>query len=383
MAMATAGIMPCQARAIQDVNPDDAANLLKGANLALESTWFADGNWTPLPTQPDVTIADGAVSVTLPEGIGGAQWQGQVKLTTDVNLMAGEVYSLKYTVVTTANHPGVTVKALRKDDDGTFISDARTAFDAGENMMFVANKPGFDGNLAFVLDFGGGEAGSTVTVKDFVLVAGEMDTEPAPDFDETGRTNLLANLALDMTWFADGSWTELNPQPEVTLADGGFSVTIPEGMGGATWQAQVKLGTGMTVSADKEYSFKCLVDLESPSNAVVIKVGCPTDDNAFIGPAAPNSFPAGESKYCFLNQKGFDGDLQLIFDFAGCPVGSKATIKNLVLIDPSEQVAIESVTADNAAAPVYYNLQGLRVDNAANGIFIVKRGDKVTKELVK
>lgn len=37
----------------------------------------------------------------------------------------------------------------------------------------------------------------------------------------------------------------------------------------------------------------------------------------------------------------------------------------------------------NDAAPVYYNLQGVRVAEPTNGLYIVVRGDKVVKELVK
>ena len=37
---------------------------------------------------------------------------------------------------------------------------------------------------------------------------------------------------------------------------------------------------------------------------------------------------------------------------------------------------------DSDAAPVYYNMNGIRVDNAAPGLYIVKRGTKVTKEYV-
>ena len=45
---------------------------------------------------------------------------------------------------------------------------------------------------------------------------------------------------------------------------------------------------------------------------------------------------------------------------------------------------IDSVgAADGDVAPVYYNLQGVRVADPANGVYIVVRGDKVTKEYVR
>jgi len=45
--------------------------------------------------------------------------------------------------------------------------------------------------------------------------------------------------------------------------------------------------------------------------------------------------------------------------------------------------AVAAIEAEENAAPVYYNLQGVRVDNPTNGLYIVVRGDKVAKELVK
>ncbi len=41
------------------------------------------------------------------------------------------------------------------------------------------------------------------------------------------------------------------------------------------------------------------------------------------------------------------------------------------------------VPASENAAPVYYNLQGVKVENPANGLYIVKRGNKVTKEIIR
>lgn len=44
--------------------------------------------------------------------------------------------------------------------------------------------------------------------------------------------------------------------------------------------------------------------------------------------------------------------------------------------------AVEGIAAEQAA-PVYYNLQGMRVAQPENGIYLVKRGNKVTKEVVR
>ena len=44
---------------------------------------------------------------------------------------------------------------------------------------------------------------------------------------------------------------------------------------------------------------------------------------------------------------------------------------------------IDAVTADDDCAPVYYNLQGIRVDNPAHGIYIVRRGSKVSTVYIR
>lgn len=45
--------------------------------------------------------------------------------------------------------------------------------------------------------------------------------------------------------------------------------------------------------------------------------------------------------------------------------------------------SVDGIEADDNVAPVYYNLQGVRVDNPANGLYIVVRGNKTTKEYIK
>ncbi len=45
-------------------------------------------------------------------------------------------------------------------------------------------------------------------------------------------------------------------------------------------------------------------------------------------------------------------------------------------------VGVEDIVAEEAGEAVYYNLQGVKVANPENGLYIVKRGNKATKEVV-
>ena len=44
---------------------------------------------------------------------------------------------------------------------------------------------------------------------------------------------------------------------------------------------------------------------------------------------------------------------------------------------------VDGIQADDNATAVYYNLQGVKVANPENGLYIVKRGNKVAKELIR
>ena len=48
----------------------------------------------------------------------------------------------------------------------------------------------------------------------------------------------------------------------------------------------------------------------------------------------------------------------------------------------SEESGVDNIAADNAPAE-YFNLQGVRVANPENGLYIVRQGGKVSKQLVK
>ena len=62
----------------------------------------------------------------------------------------------------------------------------------------------------------------------------------------------------------------------------------------------------------------------------------------------------------------------------------KVDPKNLMIsFDKGATTGVEGVEADNNEAVEYFNLQGVRVENPANGLFIRRQGNKVTKVLVK
>ena len=52
--------------------------------------------------------------------------------------------------------------------------------------------------------------------------------------------------------------------------------------------------------------------------------------------------------------------------------------------DDTTVTGVESVSEDDANAPVeYFNLQGVRVENPQNGLYIVRQGNKVSKQIIR
>ena len=65
-------------------------------------------------------------------------------------------------------------------------------------------------------------------------------------------------------------------------------------------------------------------------------------------------------------------------------VGENITVTKIDLVPAkSPTVGIDNVAVDENAPVEYYNLQGVKVANPANGIYVVRQGDKVSKVLVK
>ena len=60
-------------------------------------------------------------------------------------------------------------------------------------------------------------------------------------------------------------------------------------------------------------------------------------------------------------------------------------LNNKLTIDGTKHTTgIESISVEDSVAPVeYFNLQGVRVENPENGLYIVRQGNKVSKQLIR
>ncbi len=137
-----------------------------------------------------------------------------------------------------------------------------------------------------------------------------------------------AEVTVQSTWFADGGWAELAPQPTVELTPTkGFTFTAPEATGNDQWQGQVHIGTNIPVKAGVTYDFSCNITVPK-DGAVTVKPQMDGDDNVYFTADRVN-VSAGGSIVWFSDVEGFDGTLKIAFDFAGFG-GCTITVDNIV-----------------------------------------------------
>ncbi len=155
---------------------DDADNLWKAVDegSALEGMgyYFADNNWSPI-AYTEATHSGNAYELTLPEGLGGSQWQGQFHIDTKLTASASKTYNFQFVMEADQDCPGVTIK-LTDAGDTNFFCEGRHDIPGGEPFVFKLNgatlKEGTDASaIRLFFDFGGSPAGTKVKISKIIF----------------------------------------------------------------------------------------------------------------------------------------------------------------------------------------------------------------------
>ena len=286
-----------------DWDVTSSANLWKavedGSALKGIDTWFADNGWATLPTQPEIKHANGVWELDIPQGIGGSQWQGQVKIFTTIGASQSKKYNFYCVVESDQNIDNATIKLTQSDvsesekhDDNFFFGD-RHNITADVPFIYKAEAvvlPKGDAHeLTLVFDFGGAPVGAHVTISKIYL-----EEVVALSYDDAN--NLWKSVdngdALKgiTTWFADNNWSELGTQPKVSHNGKVWSLTVPENTGGSQWQGQVKIFTTLSAAQNNSYNFQCTITADNNIDGATIKLTQSDvsesekhDDNFFFG----------------------------------------------------------------------------------------------------
>lgn len=95
--------------------------------------------------------------------------------------------------------------------------------------------------------------------------------------------------------------------------------------------------------------------------------------------AAGVSFDAANTTFALTGEPAgnctFDGTANKEYKFSFVPSTKTLTV--------TEVTSVDTIGIDNNAPAEYYNLQGVRVSNPEKGLYIVRQGDKVSKQVIR
>ena len=297
--------------------------------------WFADDGWGELPNQPEATHSGDVYEITLPEGMGGSQWQGQFHIDTKLTASASKAYNFYFVMETDNDCPGVTIK-LTDSGDTNFFCEGRHDVKGDEPFIFKLTgatlKEGLDASaIRLFFDFGGSPAGTHVKISKIYF-------EESVSMNYDDADNLWKAVddgsAFDAFgyWFADNSWSQI-PNSECVHNGDTYEIVLPEGMGGSQWQGQFHIDTKLTASGSKAYNFQLVMETDADCPGVTIKLTDAGDTNFFC--EGRHDITADEPYVYTLKgatlKEGTDASaIRLFFDFGGSPAGTKVKISKII-----------------------------------------------------
>lgn len=162
---------------IPGLDYDSADNLWKPADAEGATTigyYYAPG-WEQI-ADPETVHEGDTYTFTFPEATGD-QWQAQVFITPTENIpaYAEKEYAISCLIQTNKDLPGVTIKYTQDGDDDNFLCAERVAVPAGKEFLFMVKgvtlTKGIDAEaMKLVLDFGGNEADTKVSIRRFSVM---------------------------------------------------------------------------------------------------------------------------------------------------------------------------------------------------------------------
>ena len=229
------------------------------------------------------------------------------------------------------------------DWDKEFVS---TDYDSVEGNGLFAIGTGDDGHDNGNIYSLTGEAGWYVfTVKDNGgTLSITMDKKRETWFDLDGETNLWRSATITPDyWYADSNWGLIDsPEGEIT-ENNGFSVTVPEGVGGTEWQGQNKLLSTVPIEAGQEYDFCCTIEADAEMTITVKLAAEPGNDKDENKLYYNNAVSLGESEPLTLKLEKVSANppegttFMLIFDFGRSPAGSRVDVTDICFQKHKEQ----------------------------------------------
>ena len=289
-----------------------------------------------------------------------------VKEGLDNSAIASATYTIKKPVVATPTFdpaPG----AVAKSTEVTI-----TCATEGATLMYQVNGG----------DIQKGESPVTVVINEATTIDviaskdGYVDSEATAKYTIIGEVETAPQAFFDFTKPADLGLTAVSGTkiPDVPITLNGITVVFSKGTSNdpVVWDnggfhIRVYKGATITVSAGEGQSIESI----QFKGATLFRILYNGTAIAKTGETTVNWWNPT------LNQRAATNEVQFTVDDSG-----RVDINSINVNDPVV-TGVEDVTVDENAPVEYYNLQGVRVANPENGIYIRRQGSKVSKVLVK
>ena len=324
--------------ATMDWNYDAASNLWKGVdtgdNFDKVSPWFANNDWAQI-ADPEWKHEGDTWQITMPEGIGSSQWQGQFPIHTTLSASMNKRYNFYCVVESDNDMPGLTIKLTETGDDNNFFFADRHEVTADKAFVYKAENVSLPlkdaAALSLFLDFGGTPAGTVVKVSKIYF-------EEALSYDD--ERNLWKSVDSGESfievapWFANDGWGQID-NPKWSHEGNVWELDIPAQIGTQQWQGQFPIKTSLSASMADSYTFSCTVEGDNDMPGVTIKLTDGADDNNFFVADRHQIIADKPFTYKVTGVKLPVGDaasLSLFFDFGGTPGGTHVKISDIILI---------------------------------------------------
>ncbi len=338
-----------------------------GSNLWTGSesieTWFSPSDWSG-GLDPQATYEGGTLKLTVPDGVGGSEWQGQVKLHSDIPIDPAKTYGFSARILSSESATA-TVKLTSNTDPGgvEFFYDPGVALEYDTPLAYKRDAVSMDNGdgetVMIVFDFGRFPAGTEITVSDifFAEITGSSgggttpvepeDPDTQEEIDESG-VNLWPDAGATLeTWFSPSDWSGgLEPQIIFPLDGNGIVIVVPEGVGGSEWQGQVKIHTDIPVQNPVNFAARIA---STRTGLCTVKLTTNTDPDG-ASYLYDNNVALKANKTVVYQQKGLsmeageDETIMLIFDLGRMQAGTVVTITDIGIRVQSAETAARAVT---------------------------------------
>ena len=325
-------------QASMDWNYYDDANLWKSVDQGdafLEiAPWFANNDWAQIDN-PQWSQDGNAWNVTLPDGLGSQQWQGQFPIKTTLPASMSKKYNFYCVVESDNDAPGITIKLTdAADDDNHFFAD-RHEITANKPYVYKAENVSLPladaAALSLFFDFGGTPSGTVVKISNIYFEEALSYADERNLWKSVDSGDAFLEIA---PWFANNDWAQID-NPQWSQDGNAWNVTLPDGLGSQQWQGQFPIKTSLSASMTDSYTFSCTILADNDVPGLTIKLtDAADDDNYFF--ADRHEITADKAfVYKVTGARLPIGDaaaLSLFFDFGGTPSGTNVKISDIILI---------------------------------------------------